>query len=158
MFTMLMGKGRMCQSEGPRVPLQPTITLFSLGYMLVAYDSHDKHPCPLSKIFPHRKIKSYGEGPNDSLQSAKYAVFDNQAACVSTENYVLYQLAHVSPYFNVEIFFSFFSHGGEGGGVIFLFFFPFVRPKNWKRLGSQRLYLIFVTYHNPASVLPKHVI
>lgn len=25
--------------------------------MLVAYDSHYKHPCPLSKIFPHGKIK-----------------------------------------------------------------------------------------------------
>lgn len=104
--------------RGPRVPLQPTITFFGLGYMLVAYDSHDKHPCPLSTIFPHRKIKGYGEEPNDSLQSAKwYAVFDNQAACVSTEDYILYQLAHVSPYFNVEIFFPFFSFP-----MVFIFF------------------------------------
>lgn len=110
--------------RGPRVPLQPTITFFGLGYMLVAYDSHDKHPCPLSTIFPHRKIKGYGEEPNDSLQSAKwYAVFDNQAACVSTEDYILYQLAHVSPYFNVESFFLFSVSP-------WFFFFSFVRPKN----------------------------
>lgn len=60
MFTMLMENVKCANRRGQwfHSNRRDDHVFRGLGYMLVAYDSHYKHPCSQSKIFPHGKIKA----------------------------------------------------------------------------------------------------
>lgn len=109
------GERQMCQSEGSKVPFQPTRRSRFSWSRLYASRLWLPLQTPLFSIedFPTRKNKSLmKKRPDDSLPSA-WGVWQS-TDCVSTEDYVFDQLAHVSPYFNVELFFF----------LLFFFFFP----------------------------------
>lgn len=126
--------------------------------MLVAYDSHDKHPCLLSKIFPHEKIKGYGKEPMAQRFASKRqmvcGVWQSSRLCFNWE----LCFVPVGPCFSISqrwnVFLSFFSSFPM---VFFLFYFFLPRSsQEFEAIGfpATLSHLRHIS-HNPASVLPK---